>query len=183
TPPATESRTSRRPTRSRVSLHPGRRSRRAAGPSAGPAVVLTVLPLGSVLVCHRMATVRLSDRAGARTSCPQAPRGDYPWEVKSPPRFATPASLCTGWSSPLNKRFLTLADVAETLNITMAQAKALVRSGALPAVKIGGRGVWRVEVSMLEDYIERMYAQTRESIARLSDEMDAVEAESDDDQR
>jgi len=83
----------------------------------------------------------------------------------------------------LNKRFLTLADVAETLNITMAQAKALVRSGALPAVKIGGRGVWRVEVSMLEDYIERMYAQTRESIARLSDEMDAVEAESDDDQR
>ncbi|HLS44310.1 MAG TPA: helix-turn-helix domain-containing protein [Ornithinicoccus sp.] len=83
----------------------------------------------------------------------------------------------------MNKRFLTLADVAETLNITMAQAKALVRSGALPAVKIGGRGVWRVEVSMLEDYIERMYAQTRESIARLSDEMDAVEAESDDDQR
>lgn len=83
----------------------------------------------------------------------------------------------------MNKRFLTLADVAETLNITMAQAKALVRSGALPAVKIGGRGVWRVEVSMLEDYIGRMYAQTRESIARLSDEMDAVEAESDDDQR
>lgn len=83
----------------------------------------------------------------------------------------------------MNNRFLTLADVAETLNITMAQAKALVRSGALPAVKIGGRGVWRVEVSMLEDYIGRMYAQTRESIARLSDEMDAVEAESDDDQR
>ncbi|MCK0111389.1 helix-turn-helix domain-containing protein [Ornithinimicrobium sp. F0845] len=72
----------------------------------------------------------------------------------------------------MEKRFLTLADVAETLNITMAQTKALVRSGSLPAVKIGGRGIWRVEVSMLEDYIERMYAETRETIARLTDEVD-----------
>lgn len=82
---------------------------------------------------------------------------------------------------PLTKRFLTLADVAETLNITMAQTKALVRSGALPAVKIGGRGVWRVEASMLEDYIERMYAQTRETIAQLSDAVDTVDADVDDD--
>ena len=56
----------------------------------------------------------------------------------------------------MTKRFLTLADVAETLNITMAQAKALVRSGSLPAVKIGGRGVWRVETSKLEEYIEAL---------------------------
>lgn len=76
---------------------------------------------------------------------------------------------------PLDKRFLTLADVAETLNITMAQTKALVRSGSLPAVKIGGRGIWRVENSMLEDYIERLYAETRETIARLSHEVDEVE--------
>lgn len=74
----------------------------------------------------------------------------------------------------MSKRFLTLADVAEILNITMAQTKALVRSGALPAVKIGGRGIWRVEASMLEDYIERMYAQTRETIARMADEVDGT---------
>lgn len=71
----------------------------------------------------------------------------------------------------MEKRFLTLTDVAETLNVTLAQTKALVRSGALPAVKIGGRGIWRVEATMLEDYIQRMYAQTRESIARLDEEM------------
>lgn len=71
----------------------------------------------------------------------------------------------------MEKRFLTLADVAETLNISMAQTKALVRGGTLPAVKIGGRGIWRVEVSMLEDYIERMYAETRETIARLADDV------------
>ena len=72
----------------------------------------------------------------------------------------------------MTPRFLTLADVAETLNITMSQTKALVRGGSLPALKIGGRGVWRVEVSILEDYIERMYAETRESIEKVPDEVD-----------
>ncbi|WP_165700116.1 helix-turn-helix domain-containing protein [Ornithinimicrobium ciconiae] len=79
----------------------------------------------------------------------------------------------------MEKRFLTLADVAETLNITMAQAKALVRSGTLPAVKIGGRGIWRIETSMLEDYIERMYAQTRETISRMADEVEGADADLD----
>lgn len=58
-------------------------------------------------------------------------------------------------------RFLTLADVAEVLNISAAQTYALVRSGDLPAIKIGGRGQWRVEASELETYIARMYDQTR----------------------
>ena len=58
-------------------------------------------------------------------------------------------------------RFLLLADVAEQLNISAAQAYALVRSGDLPAIKVGGRGQWRVEASELEGYIQRMYDQTR----------------------
>ena len=61
-------------------------------------------------------------------------------------------------------RFLTLADVAEVLNTSSAQAYALVRRGDLPAIKIGGRGQWRVETSQLEAYIERMYAQAREFV-------------------
>jgi excisionase family DNA binding protein len=61
-------------------------------------------------------------------------------------------------------RFLTLADVAEVLNTSSAQVYALVRRGDLPAIKIGGRGQWRVEASELEGYIERAYAQTREFV-------------------
>ena len=57
-------------------------------------------------------------------------------------------------------RFLTLADVAEVLNTSSAQVYALVRRGELPAIKIGGRGQWRVEASKLEEFIERMYADT-----------------------
>jgi excisionase family DNA binding protein len=66
--------------------------------------------------------------------------------------------------TPPRQRFLQLADVAEVLNTSSAQVYALVRSGELPAIKIGGRGQWRVEASELERYIERMYAQTREFV-------------------
>jgi excisionase family DNA binding protein len=58
-------------------------------------------------------------------------------------------------------RFLPLTDVAEQLSISAAQAYALVRSGELPAIKVGGRGQWRVETTELEAYIQRMYEQTR----------------------
>jgi excisionase family DNA binding protein len=64
----------------------------------------------------------------------------------------------------MSSRFLTLADVTEVLNISSTQAYALVRSGELPAIQVGGRGQWRVETSELETYIQRMYAETRAKI-------------------
>jgi len=72
-------------------------------------------------------------------------------------------------------RFLTLADVAEVLNTSSAQVYALVRRGELPAIKIGGRGQWRVEAAQLEDFIQRMYSQTRAFV----DEHPFVESERD----
>jgi excisionase family DNA binding protein len=59
-------------------------------------------------------------------------------------------------------RFLTLTDVAEVLNISTSQVYALVRNQELAAIKIGGRGQWRVERARLEEYIARMYEQTRD---------------------
>jgi excisionase family DNA binding protein len=59
-------------------------------------------------------------------------------------------------------RFYTLEDVSTILNVRVAQVYALVRSGDLPAIKLGGRGVWRVDRLQLEEYIERMHAKTRE---------------------
>lgn len=70
----------------------------------------------------------------------------------------------------MTARFLTLADVAETLNISASQTYALVRSGDLPAIKVGGRGQWRVEVAVLEEYIQRMYEQTRNFIENNPDD-------------
>ena len=64
----------------------------------------------------------------------------------------------------MTPRFLTLADVTEALNISASQAYALVRSGDLPAIQVGGRGQWRVEATELEAYIQRLYAQTRAKV-------------------
>lgn len=79
----------------------------------------------------------------------------------------------------MEPRFLTLTDVAETLNVTLAQTKALVRGGDLEAIKIGGRGAWRVERSALEAYIQRMYAETKDFIAREQGAPAEVEIEAD----
>jgi len=67
-------------------------------------------------------------------------------------------------------RFLTLTDVAEELQISSSQTYALVRSGELPAIQIGGRGQWRVEQAMLEKYIQDKYAETRRLIEQAKAE-------------
>ncbi len=61
-------------------------------------------------------------------------------------------------------RFYLLADVAEILNVTPVQARALVTSGELPAIQVGGRNQWRIEATELEAYIQRKYAENRRRI-------------------
>jgi len=77
------------------------------------------------------------------------------------------------------QRFLTLADVADVLNISASQAYALVRNGDLEGIKIGGRGQWRVESDKLEGYIKRAYDDTRKFVA----EHPFLEAEETDESR
>ena len=78
-------------------------------------------------------------------------------------------------------RFLKLEDVATYISVSVPQVYALVRSGELPAIKIGGRGVWRVDRRKLEDYLENLETQTAEWAkkhplnARERDEADSHE--------
>jgi excisionase family DNA binding protein len=72
------------------------------------------------------------------------------------------------------QRFLKLDQVGEELNISTNQVYALVRRGDLRAIKIGGRGQWRVERDRLEEYIEHAYAETREFIEAHPIEEDAT---------
>jgi excisionase family DNA binding protein len=78
--------------------------------------------------------------------------------------------LTCGWhTDDVARRFIPLTEVSEILDISAAQAYALVRSGDLPAIKVGGRGQWRVETVELEAYIQRMYSETRELVTTRSD--------------
>mgnify|MGYP000102844534 FL=1 len=58
-------------------------------------------------------------------------------------------------------RFLSLTDVAEVLSLTAAEVMALVRSGELPAIRLGAIGQWRVEHAVLESFIADKYEETR----------------------
>jgi excisionase family DNA binding protein len=74
-------------------------------------------------------------------------------------------------------RFLTLADVAEILNTTVAQVKALVSRKELRALQIGGRGQWRIEISELESFIERMYVQAEQNLDRKGSDAGSARSE------
>lgn len=87
------------------------------------------------------------------------------------PRGALP----TGWhTGAVARRFIPLTEVSEILDISAAQAYALVRSGDLPAIKVGGRGQWRIETTELESYIQRMYAETRDFVATRGERDDGT---------
>ena len=59
-------------------------------------------------------------------------------------------------------RFLTLDGADDVLSVFRSQAYALVRRGELRAIKVGGRGVWRVERVELEAFIAAAYTATRD---------------------
>lgn len=54
-------------------------------------------------------------------------------------------------------RFLTLQQVAEELAASTSVIRGLIRTGDLPAIQIGGRGQWRIERTMLEQFITGAY--------------------------
>ncbi len=60
---------------------------------------------------------------------------------------------------------MTLAQVSEQLSCSTAQTYALVRSGDLAAIKVGGRGQWRISQDDLQAYVTKAYADTRVFVA------------------
>jgi excisionase family DNA binding protein len=64
----------------------------------------------------------------------------------------------------MTARFMTMQDVADELATSLSQVYHMVRSGELPAIKIGGRGQWRIERTKLEEYIAQKYRETAEFV-------------------
>lgn len=53
------------------------------------------------------------------------------------------------------------SEVAAVLNVTVSQVYTLMRSGELPALKIGRKGVWRVSREALEAYLADLTAESK----------------------
>jgi len=68
-------------------------------------------------------------------------------------------------------RFLKIEDAAAELATSKSQIYALLRSGELQGIQIGGRAQWRIERVKLEAYITEAYRKTAESLAELPSDL------------
>jgi excisionase family DNA binding protein len=73
---------------------------------------------------------------------------------------------------PSQRRFLTIEQAAEELNVKQSLIRGLIKTGELRAIQIGGRGQWRIGRQDIEDYVTEAYRRTAERIAagELTDE-------------
>lgn len=60
----------------------------------------------------------------------------------------------------VERSFLTIQEVAAYFQVGVAQVYSLIRSGELPAMKIGGRGIWRVDPERIEALVQRLHEET-----------------------
>lgn len=62
------------------------------------------------------------------------------------------------------RRFRTVEQVAEELNVSVSQIRALLKAGDLRGIQVGDRNVWRIAAIDVEDYITEAYKLTAERI-------------------
>ena len=62
------------------------------------------------------------------------------------------------------QRFMTPEEVADVLRVSISQVYTLMRSGQIEAVKIGKRGIWRVSINALEEYVSALETAARERL-------------------
>ena len=78
---------------------------------------------------------------------------------------------------PNQPRFLTLAQVADELNVKQSLVQGLIRTGELRGFQVGGRGLWRIGRQDVEDYIIQAYQRTSGRIAADELQDDGAESE------
>jgi len=62
-------------------------------------------------------------------------------------------------------RFLTVHEAAELLRVNTGDVHQLIESGELAALRVGARGPWRIELTVLEDFIGAQYELARRTVA------------------
>jgi prophage regulatory protein len=76
------------------------------------------------------------------------------------------------------RRFLTIEQVAQELNVGEPLVRAMLKAGELRGIQVGGRGAWRIGVNDVEEYIAEAYRKTAEHIT--AGELKDAAPESDD---
>lgn len=66
---------------------------------------------------------------------------------------------------PKKPRFLTIEQAADELSVKASLIRNLIKTGELRALQVGARGIWRIGLQDVEDYIEEAYRRTAERVA------------------
>lgn len=69
-------------------------------------------------------------------------------------------------------RFLKIQDVALELATSSSQIYAMLRTGELRGIQIGGRKQWRIERVELERWIDDRYKYTKQNLSNLPASLD-----------
>lgn len=62
----------------------------------------------------------------------------------------------------MSSMFLTIADVAERLQLSQQSVRTLIRTGELPAIQVGPRRLWRIPEEGFDAYIAAELERTRQ---------------------
>ena len=65
----------------------------------------------------------------------------------------------------MSTTFLTIADVAERLQLSAQGVRALIMSGDLPAIQVGARHLWRIPEDAFDTYVETQLERTRSLVS------------------
>lgn len=59
--------------------------------------------------------------------------------------------------SPLDSPLVSVSTAAEILAVSVSHIYALIRSGELPALRVGRRGPWRINTATLANFVSHRY--------------------------
>ena len=92
-----------------------------------------------------------------------------------PDRNPTPAQMRneTATPTPIGRAVYTVAEVAELLSLSLGSTYALIRSGDIPARKLGGR--WVVSRRRFHDWLDQLPEATTDDVRRELDRLERAE--------
>ncbi|MBX7269769.1 helix-turn-helix domain-containing protein [Micromonospora sp. Llam7] len=94
-----------------------------------------------------------------------------PFPQRPTPTTPTEAGgISTGRTAPVVSAVYTVAETAEILRLSLGSTYALVRSGDIPAIKLGGR--WAIPKRRLHQWIDGLPTASVEDVER---ELAAIE--------
>jgi DNA binding domain, excisionase family len=97
-----------------------------------------------------------------------------PFTPRPTPTHPQPSNETThATPTPISRAVYTVAEAAELLSLSLNSTYALIRSGDIPARKLGGR--WVISRRRFHDWLDQLPEATTEDVRRELDRLERAE--------